>query len=418
MNAEAIGGIRLATLAVILTGRCNLQCTYCYRNGGAERTADLDDATLAQGLELARRAAGPDGLEVIFSGGEPTLRFGVFARAVERLGAVSTPARPLTARLISNGTLLDGERLDFLVARDVRLNLSVDGIAPAQRFRGAAAIGAVDELLELVRQRHPEYLARRVKAVMTLLPRTVPLLADSVARLLDSGLREIAVSPALSPVPGWDDDLRTELATQLAAVRRRCERELAAAGEVPFLPLRRYEGEPVSNVGDPSAPQAGACAITTGASPVLDLDGRLYSCLMFAPSGLGAGPDQASLRRVAAAIDLGRPAAGNYARRADRLPARLGSRSAFAPHRRQGSRLGACAECEARAVCNICPYALLRFNGDLDGSRVPAFLCSWTREVARQRAMMPAQRPAGPARWRADALDSRRSRFLAAFGTD
>lgn len=421
MNRGPAPGPKLAALAVILTGRCNLDCAYCYRGGdGGGGGPNLEEDVLLDALDLALEAAGPD-LEVIFSGGEPTLRFDVFARAVGRLRAGATAAGPVSLRLVSNGTLLTDDRVDFLVANDINLSLSVDGIPQVQRLRGAETAAAVDDLVARLRRRHPDFLAHRVRAVMTLLPHTVAHLAASVDHLLAAGIREIGVSPALVPVPGWDEDVRDALAPQLEAVRRRCERELAATGEVPFLPLRRYGPEVVPEGPEPGQcapdePGSFPCVIATGRAPVLDADGRLYSCLMFAPSGLGPDPQEDPLRRVAAGIDLGRPGETGYAQRAARLPEGLAGVAGFAPQSRLTSRLAACAVCPARALCTICPFALLRFAGNADCTRVPAFLCSFYQEVARHRALMPAQKPTGRARWRPDALEERRLRFLEKFG--
>lgn len=420
MNADPAPGAGISSLAVILTGRCNLDCPYCYRGGGGTGGQDLDEDLLCRALDLVMHAEGP-GLEVVFSGGEPVLRFPVFERAVERLRAGASPARPVSLRLVSNGTLLTDDDLDFLAGHKVNLSLSIDGGPQVQRLRGAWTPDLLDDLLDRLRGRYPEYFAHRVRAVMTLLPRTVVHLADSVDHLLDAGLRDIGVSPALSPVPGWDDDLRAELAPQLEAVRRRCERELAATGEIPYLPLRRFGPEPDlrdpdAEKPDPEASDPRLCVIASGTSAVLDTAGRLYACLMFAPSGLGSDLAQEALRRVAAGIDLGEPGDGDFARRAGRLPAFLAGVPAFAPQHRLSSRLGACAGCRARASCRICPYALLRFAGNADCTRVPAFLCSYHQETARQRAQIAPQRPTGPARWHPVILEERKRRFLEKFG--
>ena len=413
MNAVATEEPRIHTLCVLLTGRCNLHCAYCYRGGSGGR--DLAADALDAALTMALRAEGPT-LEVIFSGGEPALRFDVFRSAVARLRAGASASRPVAVRLATNGTLLSDDRLDFLVEQGVYLSLSLDGAPPAQRLRGALAVSRLDQLLERLRLGHPGFLAHRVRAVMTVLPETVSHLAASVDHLLDAGVAEIRAAPVLTPVAGWDDDLRAELATQLTAVRRRCEERLAATGKVPFLPLRHYGIETAP--GGPGPDQAGvrSCAITSGAAPVLDTDGRLYACLMFAPSGLGAGPEQRSLRRVAATVDLGRPGERGYAERAARLPTTLAAASGFAPGERLSSRFGACADCVARSSCRICPYALLRFGGDHGGIRVPAFLCAFHQEMTRQRALIPAQKPTAPERWRPEVLEERRQRFLEKFG--
>jgi len=410
VSAEAQAAPRISSLSVLLTGRCNLDCAYCYRGGGGGR--DLAVEALDEALTMALQAAGPS-LQVHFSGGEPCLRFDVFRAAVVRLRAEAPADRPVTVRLASNGTLLSAERLDFLAGHDVHLSLSLDGVPRAQRLRGAGIAPRLDRLLELLRSRQPDYLAQRVRAVMTLLPQTVAFLADSVGGLLDAGLREIHAATVLTPVPGWDDDLRAELAAQLTAVRRRCERHLAATGEVPFLPLRRYGVEPAPDDGPGRERAPQRCAIHTGTAPVLDTDGRLYACLMFAPSGLAAAPGQEPLRRAAAAVDLGRPGEPGFAQRAAALRGALAELPGFAPQRDLSSRFGACATCAARLHCSVCPYARLRLAAaGGDATRAPAFHCAYMREVARQRQLIPAQPATGALRCLPEVIEERRRRFL------
>lgn len=409
MIAEAEERPRVFMLGVLLTGRCNLDCAYCYRGGGGGR--DLAEEALDEALTLALHAAGPS-LEVHFSGGEPSLRFDLFRSAVTRLRAEAPVDRRVTLRLASNGTLLSDDRLDFLVEQDVCLSLSLDGAPPAQRLRGAGTVERLDRLLERLRRRHPDYLARRLRAVMTLLPETVGHLADSVDQLLDAGLMEIHAAPALTPVRGWDDDLRADLLVQLTAVRRRCEEHLAVTGVVPFLPLRRLGPDPAPADGERDTTEWPRCAIHSGSAPVLDTDGRLYACLMFAPSGLGAGVEQAPLRRASAAVDLGRPGEPGFARRAAGLQAKLAELPGFAPRRQLSSRFGACAACEARGYCSVCPYARLRCAGDGDATRVPAFHCAYNGEIARQRKLIAAQPASGAERCLPEVIEERRRRFL------
>lgn len=403
----------VSLLSVLLTGRCNLDCSYCYRGGSGGR--DLDESALNEALTMALQAAGPK-LEIHFSGGEPALRFDVFRAAVARVRAEAPGDRQVTLRLASNGTLLSDERLDFLVEQDVYLSLSLDGTPQAQRLRGADTVVQLDQLLERLRRRHPDYLARRIRAVMTLLPVTVGQLAEAVDRSLGAGLREIHAAPALTPVPGWDDDLRADLAVQLTAVRRLCEGHLAATGEIPFLPLRHFYAEPAPEEGDDAESRLRLCAVHSGSAPVLDTDGRLYACLMFAPSGMGAGAEQEPLRRAAAAVDLGRPGEPGLARRAAGLQATLAELPGFVPQRQLSSRFGACATCEARRSCSVCPFARLRCAGTGDATRVPAFHCAFNREIVRQRQLIPAQPAEGPTRCLPEVIDERRRRFLAAIG--
>src|SRR5215470_7178467 len=89
----------LNTLILKLTNACNYACSYCYDYEPEETAANLE-------LELALRAVeealalAPDGLQVIFHGGEPFLRFNQIERIV--LAGEALAAR-LGKRLIFSG---------------------------------------------------------------------------------------------------------------------------------------------------------------------------------------------------------------------------------------------------------------------------------------------------------------------------
>lgn len=122
---------RVSTLKIQLGMRCNYSCTYCNQSSAAPdatvtRTADVD--TFLAGLDQWLQGS-PRRIE--FWGGEPFLYFAKLKRLVPELrrrfpGAVFS--------VISNGSLLDAEILDFIERWDLHLMISHDG--PGQHLRG------------------------------------------------------------------------------------------------------------------------------------------------------------------------------------------------------------------------------------------------------------------------------------------
>ena len=94
--------------------------------------------------------------------------------------------------------MLREEQAAFLVEHDFEVQLSFDGVPSAQDIRGRGTFAVLDRLLDRLREEHPAFLSRKLTVAMTLLPATIPFLADSIEYFLGKDLREIAVSPALT----------------------------------------------------------------------------------------------------------------------------------------------------------------------------------------------------------------------------
>ena len=77
-----------------LTYRCNNKCSYCY-TGGSHRTNELDTADWTQILDKLWKAGVP---QVVFTGGEPTLR--------DDLVPLVSHAKEFVTGLVTNGRLL------------------------------------------------------------------------------------------------------------------------------------------------------------------------------------------------------------------------------------------------------------------------------------------------------------------------
>ena len=72
--------MRVSTLYLLLTARCNLRCRYCYQN--AKTDARLQWDAVRAGIDLLCENSLFPGT-IMFSGGEPMLEFGLVRRAVE-----------------------------------------------------------------------------------------------------------------------------------------------------------------------------------------------------------------------------------------------------------------------------------------------------------------------------------------------
>ena len=135
-----------------LTSRCNLDCRMCYIHRRAnDRAALAGESSAAQWLALAKECADAGMLNLLLTGGEPTVRpdFREIYTGCKRLG--------LMVSVNSNATLIDESMMDFLAADPpARINITLYGASPETYERlcgdGTAYERAVRAILGLQRR--------------------------------------------------------------------------------------------------------------------------------------------------------------------------------------------------------------------------------------------------------------------------
>ncbi|PWB68842.1 MAG: hypothetical protein C3F15_15840, partial [Holophagae bacterium] len=154
----------LHALALLLTHRCNLSCSYCYQRDRSF-PARMPWSTAQAAIDLLQTGVSAKAA-VELSGGEPTLEPALLRRCVEYLRSAAPPDVVVDCSLTTNGTLVDDELLAFLADHDVRLDLSFDGVLAAQEVRGAGSYPTLDGLLVRARNQHPRYFDQRLTVRM------------------------------------------------------------------------------------------------------------------------------------------------------------------------------------------------------------------------------------------------------------
>jgi radical SAM protein with 4Fe4S-binding SPASM domain len=160
---------KLTALYLHITNRCNLQCSYCYRESSPHLPIVHDARRFCDMLEYIRSFAAPR-LEVTFSGGEPLMHPGFrdIAEASTRQGYRNV--------LLTNGTLLSKDGLvDFVHDHFVRVKISLDGPNEEihSRTRGKGNFEKVVKNIE-------KLLAKgvRVSVQVTITKRVLPYVDD------------------------------------------------------------------------------------------------------------------------------------------------------------------------------------------------------------------------------------------------
>ncbi len=115
-----------------LTGRCNLACDYCYAPI-SHHTMSI--ATGQQAVRMVFQLAKErqaSKIRLKFAGGEPLLNFNTMVAAHVYAGQLALAnQQDVESILITNGTLINPVHIDWLVANNVQVVVSMDGIEGA-----------------------------------------------------------------------------------------------------------------------------------------------------------------------------------------------------------------------------------------------------------------------------------------------
>lgn len=136
--------VQLSQVYYAITDGCNLRCPYCYASSLKRRPGEL---STAESLEVIDQIAMMGAKQVIFTGGEPTLRKDLFAIVEHALDL------GLTANIITNGTLIKNAATAQKFASLFNMvTISVDGATAAShdKTRGAGSFASTCRALRLL----------------------------------------------------------------------------------------------------------------------------------------------------------------------------------------------------------------------------------------------------------------------------
>lgn len=383
----------MRSLEVVLTTWCNLRCSYCYQ-GTRRDLRRMGWETLRRALDLLVGSASPRP-RLSFYGGEPLLEFPSIRRAVGYLDEALPAGRTARYAITTNGTLLDDGVAEFLAEHRFTVHLSLDGVASAQDLRSPGTFERLDALLDRLRSRHPTFFRRHLRVVLTLTQDNLPYLAESVRYLLGRDVREIEIAPLITGRALSGPGLREELEHQFSRIHRMTLDHQRETGQVPVALLRRSAEDEA-----PGRNLDRFCGVDGGESLTVDVDGRLYGCVLFAPS-LQDSPSDFFRRQVAGLcfgdLNDGKP---TPQRRAAVVPGPI-----FSGRLQKYSSFGRCGECEFVEDCHVCPVSIAHIPANTDHDRIPDLQCALhlvaldyrrrvppvasVRDVVRGRAPVP-----------------------------
>lgn len=354
-------------LGLVLTGQCNLDCSYCYQDRKQNRR--MDRRTLEASIDLALGSHRPD-VELIFTGGEPLLERESIEYALRYAERDEPGDNRLKYLLLTNGLLLDREVLELLVAHDVRVQLSFDGLSPAQDLRGRGTFPILSERISNIRQDHPTFFEQNLSITSTVTPSAVFSLASSVDYFLSEQVREIKVAPVITHCEDWDEDLHSELERQFDHITRSSLAHYRETGEIPFFLFR---GGTTSPGERPDAMTM--CGVMRGSTLSVDVDGMVYGCVAFIESIVHR--DSGLMERSLTPLRMGHLLEPGLDDRHARFQLRGLDTAVFNDKQEKHTSYRECGECPYLADCAVCPISIGNIPGNEDPNRIPDFQCAF-----------------------------------------
>jgi His-Xaa-Ser system radical SAM maturase HxsB len=190
---------------LITTLRCNQACVYCHasRKGMGAVDHDMTLETAERVVDVALQSPSPE-ITFEFQGGEPLANFPVLRHVVERAAALG-PSAHKTVRysLVTNLSLMDDEKLDFVLEHGIQVCSSLDGpqdLHDANRpFGGQSSHAETVRWMERINQgyldRGLEARLYHVEALLTVTRQSLARGRDIVDEYVRRGLRAVFARP-------------------------------------------------------------------------------------------------------------------------------------------------------------------------------------------------------------------------------
>ncbi len=190
---------------LVVTLRCNQTCLYCHasRRRLDQTGVDMTRDTAERAVDLALATTSPS-VTIEFQGGEPLVNFPVVQHVIDYARDRNRAlGKELSFSLVSNLSLLDPDKLAWLLDRRVQVCTSIDGPADLHdRQRVLPGASSFTRAAEWIRRIDAEYAARdldptlyHVEALCTVTRDSLPRWRELVDTYVDLGCRALFLRP-------------------------------------------------------------------------------------------------------------------------------------------------------------------------------------------------------------------------------
>jgi radical SAM protein with 4Fe4S-binding SPASM domain len=202
-------------------------------------------------------------------------------------------------------------------------------------------------------------------------------LAESFAYLLDRGVGTIAVAPLVTHDPAWRPATLEQLVDQIAEIHRLSLERARDTGKVPFLPFKKS-----ANGRWPELAPRAMCAAVAGEDIAVDVDGRVYGCVLFAESYQSFRPTM--LRECRESMRIGDIRSRGFTKRLQEFSSTAAAQI-FTNRESKYSSYRSCKGCRYREACSVCPASIAHIPDNTDPHRIPDLQCAFNLTVLTAR---------------------------------
>lgn len=207
MNRSVFQGPSL--FIMILTLKCNHRCLYCQVDPQGERSKGfkMDENTAKRAVDIIFSSPSPF-IGIEFQGGESLLNWPTLKYIVNYAKALNLTAKKnLKINLVTNLTLLDEKKLDFLLNNDVSLSCSFDGpahihnknriyLGPGNSYaRVAPKIKMSQKKIASYKKKYKDKFVDRLNAILTVSKFSLPRHKEIVDEYVKKGFNNIFIRP-------------------------------------------------------------------------------------------------------------------------------------------------------------------------------------------------------------------------------
>lgn len=279
---------RFKSVILILTGNCNLRCSYCYEVNKNNHRMSLDTCLKILNDELTADD-GTEEVEISVFGGEPFLEFENIKKIANYLQSKSFPKK-YTMFATTNGTLVHGEVQSWLREHKelMTCSLSLDGTPKMHNINRDNSFSKID--LDFFLELYPDQTIK-----MTVSKETLPDLAEGIIYCHEKGF-EISCNLAYG-IDWTNEGCTTILEEQL---KKLIDYYINNPNIKPCTML----GARFESIGYDNGVSNEYCQRWCGAGQHIhtyDTDGQRYPCQLFLP--ISAGDEKAQKSKEITFID-------------------------------------------------------------------------------------------------------------------
>lgn len=180
---------------IYITKRCNLRCTYCFVQNRASRQQSMEELTAKKMIDFLFGEISGKTIHLAFFGGEPLIEYQLLKNIVHYAEDSSRSInKNISFSIVTNGILIDNEKLSFFRKHNIKIILSCDGDRESQNKHrlfpnGTGTFDILNKKVAAISR------LKNSCARITFTSDTINKIFNNVLYLYNAGFKNIGCSP-------------------------------------------------------------------------------------------------------------------------------------------------------------------------------------------------------------------------------